>query len=418
MEKNKFEFDVAVVGGGPAGMMAALRAAEKGARVVLVEKKDFFGTKLLMTGGGRCNISQAESDLKKLAQSYKNGRFLLPALRKFGPEEFSRYFERLGVGLKVEKNGRVFPKSEKASDVVGTLRKRLLENGVNFFMESEVAEIGFSGSVIEKLVLKDGREVVAQNYVIATGGKSYPHSGSTGQGYGWAEKIGHTVAEPEPSLVPVKSEAEWLADLQGVSLSDAKVGAYQDGKKIFESQGEMLVAHFGLSGPMVLNISGKIRDLLKSGDVVLKVDLKPHMDAEKLDEVVRADLERNAGKKLANCLGDLFSEKVRDAVLKLSKIDTEKHAAKVSREERRKIVFLIKGLEVPVKELFGFDRAMVTSGGISTKEVDSKTMRSKKIDNLFFAGEVLDVDGPTGGYNLLACWSTGYAAGENSFRGF
>jgi len=457
MEKRKFEFDVAVIGGGPAGMMAALRAARGGARVVIVEKKEKFGTKLLMTGGGRCNISQLQPDVKKLAEKYKNGKFLLPSFRLFGSEEFFRYFENLGVGLKIEKNGRVFPKSDKASDIVGTLRKKMLENGVNFFMESEVENFQAGDGNIEKLILKDGREVVAKNYVVAVGGQSYPQSGSSGQGYVWAQELGHTVVEPRPSLVPAKISSrvipafepesisgvldsrfrgndkkesgndekriiygklflEDIKDIQGISLSDVKIGVFADGKKSFEQRGEILFTHFGLSGPAILNISAKANDLLKEGEVVFKIDLKPHLNEEKLDEILIRDFERNAGKNLSNCLGNLFSERVRACVLKLALVDPQKHAAKVSKKERRKIVSTIKGMEVPVDAFFGFERAMVTNGGVSTREIDSKTMRSKIMHNLFFAGEILDVDGPTGGYNLQMCWSTGYVAGENAAR--
>lgn len=414
MTNNIFEFDVAVVGGGPAGMMAALRSAEKGARVVLIEKKHQLGTKLLMTGGGRCNVSQAQDDINKLAEKYKNGRFLLPSFRLFGPEQFRRYFEKNGIGLKVEKNGRVFPKSDKASDITGTLRKKLLENGVNFFMESEVEDFVIEKDFIGKIILKDKREIVAKNYIIATGGKSYPSSGSTGQGYVWAEKMGHAVVEPNPSLVPIICNEEKIKQLQGISLSDVALNFFQDGKKIFSESGDLVFAHFGLSGPAVLNASGKTREFLKKGKVVLKIDLKPHLETEKLDEIVRHDFEKNAGKQLGNCLENLFSEKIKNFLLDVSGLDKTKHAGKLSREERRKITFLIKGLPFQVDGLFGFDRAMVTSGGVSTREIDSRTMKSKIIENLFFAGEIIDVDGPTGGYNLQMCWSTGYVAGENA----
>lgn len=412
MDERDLQFDVAVIGGGPAGLMAAVRAAEKGARVAVVERNDDFGRKLLMAGGGRCNLTQAEFDDRELAAKYgRNGKFLFSAFAKFGPKRVIGFFEARGVKTKTEKNGRVFPVTDRGRDVLEALKKILKENNVNLLTESRVDGIECEGNRISKLILKKG-EVTAHNYILATGGKSYPASGSTGQGYAWAEELGHKIVEPKPVLVPVMVREEWVKDVQGVSLSDVTLSLWQHGKKVSEGNGEMLFAHFGLTGPMVLNMSRKIAGLMPEGEVKIKIDLKPHLAPEQLDAVVVKDFEKNAAKRLGNCLESLLSPKLLEVVFNISGVNTKEYASRISREDRKKIVNIIKGMEFTVDGLFGFDRAMVTSGGVSIKEIDPKTMRSKLIENLYFAGEIIDVDGPTGGYNLQMCWSTGYAAGE------
>ncbi len=412
------QFDVVVVGAGPAGMMAAIRAAQKGARVALVDKKEEPGKKLLMAGNGRCNITQDEDNLVELALKYgKNGRFLLSALRAFRPGSVQEFFAGHGMKTKVEKNGRVFPVSDKGEDVLRTLVSVLKESGITFLYKAHLVDFVLHKDEITKIKLKK-REIFPKNVIIATGGKSYPATGSMGDGYAWAEKMGHKIIEPVAALVPIKTKEDWVGELQGVSVNSVSLAVYQDGKKKFSDSGDLMFAHFGLSGPLALNMSRPIGKLLAQGEENIKfvLDLKPYLTTEQLDEIVLTDFERNADKKLSNCLHDVFSPKLLDFILRYSGLDLEKHAAKISRKERHHLVNLCKNLEMNFDGLFGFERAMVTSGGVATKEIDSKTMKSRIIKNLYFAGEVIDIDGPTGGYNLQMCWSTGFLAGESAAK--
>lgn len=412
------QFDVVVIGSGPAGMMAALAAAKKGARVALVDKKEEPGKKLLMAGNGRCNITQDENNIVELSNLYKNGRFLLSAFSAFRPANVREFFDGNGVPTKVEKNGKVYPVSDKGTDVLNCLVNSLKENNITFLYKAQVVDFSLNGeNEIVKIKMKK-RDLFPKNVIIATGGKSYPATGSMGDGWVWAEKMGHKIIEPMPVLVPIKTKEDWAGELQGVSVSSVAITAFQEGKKKFTDSGDLMFAHFGLSGPLALNMSRGIGKLLATSpdDVKLKIDLKPYLSFEQLDEIVQTDFYRNAEKKLSNCLSDVFSPKLLDFLLRYSGLDLEKHAAKISRKERQVLVNLFKGLEMHVEELFGFEKAMVTSGGVSTKEIDSKTMNSRIVKNLFFAGEVMDVDGPTGGYNLQIAWSTGHLAGESAAK--
>jgi predicted Rossmann fold flavoprotein len=412
------QFDVVVIGAGPAGMMAAIRAAQKGARVALVDKKEEPGRKLLMAGNGRCNITQDENNIVELSNRYKNGRFLLSAFGVFRPDNVRELFAKWGVPTKVEKNGRVFPMSDKGQDVLGALINAAKKHGITFLYKSHVVDFSLnSDQEIVKIKLKK-LELFPKNVIIATGGMSYPATGSMGDGYEWAAKMGHKIVEPQAALVPIKTTDDWAAELQGVSASSVSMAIVQHGKKKFTDSGDIMFAHFGLSGPLALNMSREIGKILAKdeSEIKLYLDFKPYLSIEQLDEIVRRDFERNADKKLSNCLSDVFSSKLLDFLLRYSGLDLEKHAAKISRKERLYLVNLFKRLEMHVDGLFGFERAMVTSGGVSTKEIDSKTMKSKIVKNLFFAGEVIDVDGPTGGYNLQLSWSTGFLAGDNAAK--
>lgn len=408
------QFDVLVIGGGAAGLMAAAQAALSGARVALVEKNERYGVKVLMTGNGRCNVTQDAENMVELAKNYRNGRFLLSAFNAFGPTQLRTFLEERGVKTKVEKNGKVFPVSDQSKDIVDAFYQLLREQNVTFYNEEEVIEIEKEGDgKIAKIVTKK-KEITAKNYVLATGGKSYAHTGSTGDGYRWAQKLGHAIAEPRPVLVPVKVVEDWIGQLQGVSAHNCAMTVGVNGKKIAKEEGDIMFAHFGLSGPLPLNMSREIEKAMPQGTVSIIIDFKPYLSFEQLDEIVRKDFEKNAAKNFSNCLEDLFSPKLREFILSYSKIDLEKHAAKISKSERHHLVAICKGLTVTVDSLFGFEKAMVTAGGVMTKEIDSKTMRSKIIPNLFFAGEIVDVDGPTGGYNLQMCWSTGFFAGKHA----
>jgi len=415
--KNEI-FDVAVVGAGPAGLMAAGRAAELGARVVLIEKNDKAGNKLLLTGNGRCNLANAEFDLRKLVSHYgKNGDFLFHVFSVFGPKETVAFFEGLGVRTKVEEAGRVFPKSDRSTDVLKALINYIEENKVVVLYNSRVASIDRQGAAVSGLVLDSGDIVKAKNYIFCTGGKSYPLTGSVGDGFEWAKKMGHSVVQPSPALVPVAIKEDWAKDLQGLVLQNAGISVYQINKKIFTRTGDCLFTHFGLSGPAVINMSKKIGELLKNGSVKIAINLNPGLDFLRLEEGIQDNFQRNQKRSLVNCLEIFAPRRLVFAVVKLAGLDPDSRASAATREQRRILAKLLNRLEMTAERLLGFDDAMVTSGGISLKEIEGKTMRSKIISNLFFAGEIIDIDGETGGFNLQNCWSTGRLAGESAARG-
>lgn len=406
---KEYNFDVAVIGGGPAGMIAAGRAAELGAKVVLIEKNKSLGRKLLITGGGRCNLAQAEFKDKVFADKLgKNGQFLLSALSVFGPKETIEFFEKGGLKTKIERGKRIFPVSDRAEDVLNALLGYLNKNKVKIFLGQEVVGFKIEGGKIRSVRLKD-KEIVAHSYILTTGGKSYPGTGSDGKGCQWAQKMGHKIIDLKPALTPIRTKEDWPRGLQGLSLKNTRVSVFQNNKKKDARFGEMLFTHFGVSGPIITDLSKKIGELLKAGEVVLKIDLKPALDVETLDKRLQRDFRSN--KDFKNYLPELLPKKMGDLALRLTGINKNKKLNSITKDERKKIIETLKGLTLTVKSLVGFDWAIITSGGVDLKEIDSKTMRSKIIENLYFAGEVVDLDGPTGGYNLQICWTTGYAAG-------
>lgn len=403
---------MAVVGGGPAGMMAAGRAAELGAKVVLLEKNQNLGKKLLITGKGRCNITQAEFDDKKFIQKLNNkkGKFLFSALAAFGSEDTIQFFEKHGLQTKIERGGRVFPVADESHDVLDALIKYLKNNKVKIMLGADIESIEMKNNKIA-FVKVAGEKIYANNFILATGGKSYPATGSTGVGYQWAGKMGHTIIEPVPALVPIKTKEDWVNEVQGLSLKNVEIRLIQNNKKQGSRFGEMLFTHFGLSGPIVLDASKKIGELLKNGEVIISIDLKPALSADQLDTRLQRDFSENKNKDFKNYLPELLPQKIIPTILNLSGIEGGKKINLINKKERIKLGSLLKDLRLTAKETMGFGQAIITSGGVDLKEVDSKTMRSKKVGNLFFAGEIIDLDGPTGGYNLQICWSTGFAAG-------
>jgi len=416
--KDDNVFDIAVIGGGPAGMIAAGRAAELGAKVVLIEKNEVLGKKLLLTGKGRCNFTHNELDIRKFAEKYgRNGRFLYRALSVFGVKEVIDFFESRGVKGKVEQGDRIFPEKGNVQDILNVLLKYLSEGKVTILYNVEVINFKQEDRKISQVILRD-RQIIADKFIICTGGKSYPQTGSTGDGYHWARQLGHTIIEPVPALNPIKISEKWVKELQGLSLKNISLKLFQNGKKQDERFGEMLFTHFGVSGPIVMDLSKNIGTLLKRGAVKLILDLKPALDFKKLDKRIQRDMEKFKGRMFKNSLKGLLPLSMIPVIIRLSGIEPEKQVDYLSREERIKLVHLLKELELSPTELLGFKWSVVTSGGIALKEVDPNTMCSKKIKNLYFAGEILDLDGPSGGYNLQECWSSGYLAGESAVKRF
>ena len=418
MKKPPEKFDVVVIGGGPAGMMAAGRAAELGVRVALVEKNQSLGKKLLLTGKGRCNITQAEFNDKEFIRKLgkENGKFLFSALASLGPADVIDFFAARNLKTKVEKDGRVFPAANISGDVRDSLQKYLRENGVRIIFGAEVRQLETVQNEIKSIRLKDAT-IYADKFILCTGGKSYPRTGSTGDGYRWAEQLGHTIIKPRPALAPIKIKEDWVKDLQGVSLQNVELKVLQKNKKQESYFGEMLFTHFGLSGPIVLTASRRVGELLENGAVVIAIDLEPSLGREQLDEKLRKDFQKNIHKDFKNYLQEMLPQKMVEVVIKLSGIEAKKKLNFITRSERQKLVALLKNLRMTVEGTLGYEQAIITSGGVDLREVDSKTLRSKIIKNLFFAGEILDLDGPTGGYNLQICWSTSYVAGTCAAKG-
>ncbi|PIT95365.1 aminoacetone oxidase family FAD-binding enzyme [Candidatus Falkowbacteria bacterium CG10_big_fil_rev_8_21_14_0_10_39_9] len=405
------KYDIAVIGGGASGMMAAGRAGELGANVVLLEKNSKLGIKLLATGGGRANITNL-SDKRELAASFgKSGAWLLSGLSKFGPEELIEFLNSRGLKTKIEDSGRVFPKSNSAQDVLRTLLDYLDSSGVDIKLGAEVKKIVKVGDNIQKIILADGREVTANKFIICTGGKSYPLTGSTGDAYKWLKQLGHEIIPPRPALVPIILKDKFVRDLEGLSLDDTKINCYQNNKKLCLARGSIMFTGNGLSGPAVLNLSEVIGRVDPKG-LELRLDFLPELSADELYHKFQLEFS-SSNKMYKNALTELVPPKLVDTIINLSGVDPHKKLNLVSRAERKALVGLLKEFSLTIFGLAGYDRAMVTAGGVSLKEVDGRTMRSKIVSNLYLAGEILDLNGPTGGYNLQLCWTSGYLAGES-----
>lgn len=402
------------MGGGPAGMMAAGRAAECGASVLLLEKNLSLGQKLLITGGGRCNMTNVGVDF--FDKFKKDKKFLFSPFSRFGVEETLRFFHERGVATETEAEGRVFPADNKAQSVWAALGRYMQEGRVR--IRFGVAAKGFEqeeGKIIGVRV--SGEEILAAHaYIVATGGTSHPETGSTGDGFQFLKEIGHTVRQAEPSLVPIKIRERWVRDLSGLSFDDAKLTIYQNGKKHFTRKGKILFTHFGLSGPAILNMSRDVKELAKYGKVEIALDCMPGMDAGVLDKKMQQTFSEHQKKRLKNVLGELLSPSLSLVILHLAGIDPEKSVSTVHREERLALGRLMRRLPMTVSGFLGADRAIVTSGGVALSEVDCKTMRSRLYPNLSIIGDMLDIDRPSGGYSLQLCWTTGYVAGEEAAK--
>lgn len=403
---------VIVIGGGPAGMMAAGVAAQRGKKVKLIEQNRMLGKKLMITGKGRCNVTNACEDTQTLIQNVPtNGNFLYSALYGFTNLQTMEFFENLGVPLKVERGERVFPVSDKSADIVQAMRRFLIQNHVELIHDRVDAIATKDGKVCGVIASQRG-EIAADSVILATGGLSYQATGSTGDGYTWAEDLGHTITDIRPSLVPIEVEEDWIAEVAGLSLKNVAITVYnQKGKKVYTDFGEMMFAHFGLTGPIVLSASAHIRNLGKES-YRLVLDFKPALDEKQLDARICRDFQENPNKDFRNGLGGLLPSKMIPQVIALSGIDPYKKINSVTKEERSRLVHLLKQMEFHLQKFCDIDRAIVTSGGVCVKEINPSTMESKLVPGLFFAGEIIDVDAYTGGFNLQIAFSTGHLAGS------
>jgi len=406
--------DVVVIGGGPAGMMAACIAAEQGACVVLLEKNLILGKKLLITGGGRCNILHADFDTHSLVGKYgKKGKSLYSTFSLFDAEATWNFFENAGLKLKIEAEKRAFPVSDSAEDVQRTLLRILKKMNVEIRTGIEVKRIESNEGSIKKIVHTSG-EIEAKKYILATGGKSRPETGSTGDGFVWAQTLGHTVVQPSVALVPVTVSDSWIKDVAGISLKDAQLNVWQDKKKCASKNGKMLFTHQGLSGPLVLNMSKNIGALLEEGEVIVTIDLYPKMDAGTLDRHMQKIFDDGKNKMMKNHIGDLVQPRLGQVLLTLAGIEPLTPLRQLTKEDRKKFGALLKGIPLTISGLLGTDKAVVTGGGVDLKEIEFKTMQSKKIKNLYFAGDILDFDRPSGGFSLQICWTTGFVSGRSA----
>lgn len=408
---------VIIVGGGAAGMMAGIAAARSGHMVELFERNEKLGKKIYITGKGRCNVTNACDAEDFFANVVTNPKFLYSAFYGFTNHDVMEMLEKAGLPLKVERGNRVFPVSDKSSDVIKTLTKELERLDVKVHLKRRVSELLYVGVEEEKrcvgVRLENGSQCVGDAVIVATGGLSYQTTGSDGDGLRFAKQAGLTVTETSPALVPFVTEESWVPELQGLALRNVQVTLLDGKKKVYQEFGEMLFTHFGVSGPAVLSGSSKAAKLLKKHPLQLEIDLKPALTPEQLDARLLREFETNKNKQFKNALGALYPSKLIPVMVELSGIEPDLEVNSISREERARLAELTKHLRMTLIGLRDYNEAIVTQGGVSVKEINPSTMEAKKVPGLYFAGEVLDLDAYTGGYNLQIAWSTGYAAGTS-----
>ena len=416
--KGIYMSKVLIIGGGAAGMMAAAFAAKNGNRVEVFEKNEKLGKKLFITGKGRCNITNA-ADLEDFFSAVtSNPKFLYSAFYSFTNEQVISFFEELGVKTKVERGGRVFPVSDHSSDVIQALKSEMERLGVKINLNAEVKELitekNSTRETVNGIRLVSGKKISGDAVIVATGGISYPSTGSTGDGYRFARRCGHKVSELSPSLVPMEVKEWYAGELMGLSLRNIEIRITDGKKKLYQEFGEMLFTHYGVTGPVILSASSVVGKKLKDTELTLHIDLKPALTEEQLDKRVLREFETNHNRQFKNAVDSLFPSKLRPVIVELSGIPEEKKVHEITKEERLRFVRLIKDFTMTLTGLRGYNEAIITKGGVSVKEIDPGTMESKLIKGLYFAGEVLDLDAMTGGYNLQIAWSTGYLAGMNA----
>ena len=405
------DYDLIVIGAGAAGLMAAGKAAERGKKVLLLEKNEQVAKKILITGKGRCNLTN-DCEVEEMIKNFpETGKFLYSALYTFSNWHLRSFFSDLGVETKVERGDRVFPVSDDAADIVEALKKYIEQNGVNLKLKAKVEQVLTADDEIKGVKLETGQEYRADHVLVAVGGKAYPSTGSSGDGYDIAQNLGHTVTAVNPSLVPLETKEEWVADAQGLNLRNVTATLIVDGEEKEQEFGEMLFTHFGVSGPIVLTLSRNVVQYLGQ-DVKLGIDLKPALSLEKLDDRLQRDFAKYSRKQFKNSLGDLLPRKLIPVIIELSSIPADKFVHQITTEEREELIELLTNLKLTITGTRGFRKAIVTNGGVDTNEIDPSTMESKLITGLYFAGEVIDIDGYTGGFNLQAAFSTGYLVGS------
>ena len=405
---------ICIIGAGAAGMMAAYSSALCGNKVTVFERNEKAGKKLFITGKGRCNITN-DSDVETILNNIiTNRKFMYSAIYSFSNEDVKAFFEENGLHLKVERGNRIFPVSDKSSDVINTLKKALRNENVEIEYNILVKDLVVEDNTVKGVVLKDGRKVYADKVIMATGGMSYPVTGSDGKGFDILRKYGHTITDLSPALVPMNVKEEFAKELQGLSLKNVDISFYRnevDKKPVYEEFGEMLFTHFGISGPIVLSGSSVAGKYLKEGNLIARIDLKPALSKEQLDDRILREFTNGINKDIVNVMDNLLPKKLIPVMLDYCEIESHKKVNSISKEERNRMVEAFKGLKLTITSLRSFNEAIITQGGIKVKEVDPGTMESKIISNLYLAGEMLDVDALTGGYNLQIAWSTGRLAG-------
>ncbi len=413
MNSDSKIWDVIVIGGGPAGMMTAITASKNGKQVLLLEKNSRLGEKLLITGGGRCNVTNNEFVNRKILPKYKEAEsFLYSPFSQFAVKDTLEFFHSRGVTTKVENEGRVFPITDKAETIWHTLTQELIKQKVTVESNITVKEIMAEKDRVTGVLTNKG-EIKALHIIIATGGKSRPETGSTGDGFVWLRKLGHNIVTPEASLVPLAIKDQWVKDLQGITLPEVKITLTQFDTKQKVAKGKILFTHFGVTGPTILNMSKSVSELLSYGDVFITLDLLPTLDHGMLNKRLQEIFTREHNKKIKNSLDELFVGALTPIVLAKSGIDADKKCNSITKEERMKIIEVAKNMKMQVEKLLGTDKAIITSGGIDLSEVDTKTMSSKRYPNLKVVGDVLNIDRPSGGYSLQLCWTTGFVAGNS-----
>lgn len=411
---------IIIIGGGAAGMMAAIAAAQNGCHVDLFEKNEKLGKKIYITGKGRCNVTNASDMETMLNQVVTNRKFLYSAFYRFTNEDMMKLLEQCGCPLKVERGNRVFPVSDKSSDVISALQEELKRLHVSIHLRKEVQQLltssgSESGNVCSGIQLADGKKYYADAVIVATGGISYPSTGSTGDGYRFAKAVGHRITERRPALVPLTVQEAWVKELQGLSLRNVEVTIFSGKRKLYQEFGEMLFTHFGVSGPAVLSASSIVGKKLEKQPLTMQIDLKPALSEEQLDARILRDFNAAKNKQFKNALGGLYPAKLIPVIIRLTEISPDKPVNEILRPERQKIISITKKLSLTLTGVRDYNEAIITQGGINIKEINPTTMESKLVSGLYFVGEVLDLDALTGGYNLQIAWSTGYAAG-NSIR--
>lgn len=404
---------VVIAGGGAAGMMASIAAASSGHEVHVYEKNEKLGKKLFITGKGRCNLTNA-CDMETLFENVcSNRKFLYSAFYGFSNQDAVDFFEDCGLKVKVERGDRVFPASDHSSDVIGVLSRKMKDLGVNVHLNCGVKKLVIEDGIVTGILTEGNDFVPADEVIIATGGISYPSTGSTGDGYRFAREAGHTVSELSPALVPLNIKEDFAKQLQGLSLRNVRAGVYKGKKCLYEDFGEMMFTHFGVTGPLILSASSLIQKELKKGPLTLSIDLKPALSEEQLDARILRDFKEAQNKQFKNSLGGLFPSKLIPVMVELSGIMPDKQVNEISREERTRFLHKIKHLELTITGLRDYNEAIITKGGVVVKEINPATMESKLVKGLYFIGEVLDLDALTGGFNLQIAWSTAMAAGCN-----